>query len=80
MARTRLSLIAALMAVAATAVALSAAERAPAAPQAGIVGSGTPATAPATPPAAAQVDWLARYGTYNVRQGTWVLIPGPNGC
>ena len=27
-----------------------------------------------------QVTWLAKYGTYNVRQGYWNLLPNPHGC
>jgi hypothetical protein len=27
-----------------------------------------------------QVAWLAEYGTYNVRQGYWNLLPNPHGC
>ena len=27
-----------------------------------------------------QVAWLAKYGTYNVRQGYWNLLPNPHGC
>ena len=24
------------------------------------------------------IAWLARFGTYNVRQGSWTFIPNPN--
>jgi len=27
-----------------------------------------------------QVAWLAKYGTYNARQGYWNLLPNPHGC
>jgi hypothetical protein len=28
----------------------------------------------------ADIAWLARYGTYNVRRGTWNFLPSPDGC
>jgi hypothetical protein len=27
-----------------------------------------------------QVAWLAGFGTYNARQGTWNFVPNPRGC
>jgi hypothetical protein len=27
-----------------------------------------------------QVAWLAGFGTYNTRTGTWNFIPNPRGC
>ncbi len=78
MNRFTLPLVVALVAGAAT-LAAPAAQRAPAKlPPAGV------ARAPVTPAPvtaqSAQVGWLDRYGSYNVRQGSWTFIPGPNGC
>jgi hypothetical protein len=28
----------------------------------------------------ANTAWVASFGTYNVRQGSWNFIPNPNGC
>jgi len=27
-----------------------------------------------------QIAWLAGFGTYNVRRGTWNFVPNPRGC
>ncbi len=79
MTRLHILLTAACVTGAAAALAPTSPERAsPKLPAAGV--------APVTTTAAAangqldQVAWLARYGSYNVRQGSWNLFPNPNGC
>jgi hypothetical protein len=26
------------------------------------------------------IDWVARFGIYDVRQGSWSFFPNPKGC
>ncbi len=77
---TRLPLIAvALLAGAAASVPTPAAEpttqRVPVSSAASAAVSGAPAGDQAV-----QAGWLDRYGVYNVRQGSWSLIPTGDGC
>lgn len=77
MARHHLLLTLACVTGAAVAVSVATAEPATRTlPAAGVA----PASAPATDEQAAQVGWLDRYGVYNVRQGSWTLIPFGEGC
>lgn len=76
---TRLPLIAvALLAGAAASVATPAAEPATGRVPAGAIAPAALGGAPAGIQAA-QVGWLDRYGVYNVRQGSWMLIPARQG-
>ncbi len=76
MARHPLLITLACVAGAAATIAVAAAESTPQSLPAAVV---APVTAAATD-AAPEVGWLDRYGTYNVRQGTWILIPSGEGC
>jgi hypothetical protein len=78
---TRLHLLLTLACVAgaaATVAATSASRSSPTPPAAAIApgkANGVPVKARAD-----QVAWLAGFGTYNARQGTWNLAPNPRGC
>ena len=68
-------------------VAGAAAAVAPGSPRAAVPTPAKAAVAPATTKGvvarspADQADWLARFGTYDVRKGTWNVAPSePRGC
>jgi hypothetical protein len=89
MTRLHLLLTVACVTGAAATVARTSPQRSSPTPPAAGVAPGTAKGVPVDGQAG-QVGWLARYGTYNarqgswsllpVRQGSWSLLPNPNGC
>jgi hypothetical protein len=78
---TRLHLLLTVASLAATAatVAVTSPGRPTPTPQAAGVTSVTARRAPEQGPAD-QVAWLAGFGTYNARTGSWNFVPNPRGC
>ena len=78
MTRLHLLLTMACVTGAAATVALTSPERSSPNPPATGVAPGTANGVPVMGQAD-QAAWLARFGTYNVRQGSWSFLPNPRG-